>query len=282
MRGPSKTRPTTTSQRGTRSSRVYWLIIGNEALVDSLPGVPGGSSFVGTSEPGAGIEDDLLVKPVEVLGHPAENLVGELGPVAISVQLAIRGLPHPQARCIHFFHDRPHGRHGTQLGRSQRRRLEHPLDARKLGLEAREGLSKQAESLVQAGDGRAETRGWLEVHDRHVARSTDSIQSADPLLDDHWIPRKVEEHDPIAELEVAPLAPALGGDEQARPLGPAETRHLDVAPRRRQLFVEHRRGDLAATAEAGAEPLERLPVCDENEALLAPLLPTRRLRQHPR
>ena len=52
------------------------------------------------------------------------------------------------------------------------------------------------------------------------------------------VPGEVEEHQPAAELEVPPLAAGLGGDQDRRPLGEPELRHLDVSPLGRELLVE--------------------------------------------
>ena len=83
------------------------------------------------------------------------------------------------------------------------------------------------------------------------------------------LPRQVVEHEPMAELEVAPLAAGFGRDEDARPVVGAEPRDLDVAPRRRQLLVEDAAGELRARAERLAQHLERLAVGHEHERLLA-------------
>jgi ATP-dependent helicase HepA len=39
---------------------VFSLTFGNQAIVDSLPGVPGGSSFLGTFDRGEAVEDETL------------------------------------------------------------------------------------------------------------------------------------------------------------------------------------------------------------------------------
>jgi ATP-dependent helicase HepA len=51
-----------------RGRRQYAIEFGNEALVDSLPGVPGGSAFVGTFDREAAVENDLL--DFFASGHP--------------------------------------------------------------------------------------------------------------------------------------------------------------------------------------------------------------------
>ena len=92
--------------------------------------------------------------------------------------------------------------------------------------------------------------------DRHAA--ADAIQPPDALLHRRRLPRQVVEHQPMAELEVAPLAARFGRHEDARPIVGAEPRDLGVAPRRRQLLVEDAAGELRARAERVAQHLERL------------------------
>ena len=43
-----------------RGRRAYAIEFGNEALVDSLPGVPGGSSFVGSFDREYAVEDETI------------------------------------------------------------------------------------------------------------------------------------------------------------------------------------------------------------------------------
>ena len=51
-----------------RGRRTYAIEFGNEALVDSLPGVPGGSSFVGSFDREDAVEDETL--DFFASGHP--------------------------------------------------------------------------------------------------------------------------------------------------------------------------------------------------------------------
>ena len=44
-----------------RGRRAYAIEFGNEALIDSLPGVPGGSSFVGSFDREYAVEDEGYV-----------------------------------------------------------------------------------------------------------------------------------------------------------------------------------------------------------------------------
>ena len=51
-----------------RGRRIFAIELGNEALVDSLPGVPGGSSYVGTFDREEAVEDETL--DFFASGHP--------------------------------------------------------------------------------------------------------------------------------------------------------------------------------------------------------------------
>jgi ATP-dependent helicase HepA len=51
-----------------RDARVFAIELGNEALVDSLPGVPGGSSFVGSFDREEAVEDETI--DFFASGHP--------------------------------------------------------------------------------------------------------------------------------------------------------------------------------------------------------------------
>src|SRR5207237_9004061 len=51
-----------------RGRRIHAIELGNEAVVDSLPGVPGGSSFVGTFDREEAVEDDSI--DFFASGHP--------------------------------------------------------------------------------------------------------------------------------------------------------------------------------------------------------------------
>jgi ATP-dependent helicase HepA len=52
----------------TRGRRTFSIELGNEALVDSLPGVPGGSSFVGSFDRDEAVEDEAI--DFFASGHP--------------------------------------------------------------------------------------------------------------------------------------------------------------------------------------------------------------------
>ena len=52
----------------TRGRRVFAIELGSEALVDSLPGVPGGSSFVGSFDREEAVEDETI--DFFASGHP--------------------------------------------------------------------------------------------------------------------------------------------------------------------------------------------------------------------
>ena len=51
-----------------RGRRTFAIELGNEALVDSLPGVPGGSAYVGTFDREEAVEDESI--DFFASGHP--------------------------------------------------------------------------------------------------------------------------------------------------------------------------------------------------------------------
>jgi ATP-dependent helicase HepA len=60
-----------------RGRRRFSIDFGNEAMIDSLPGVPGGSSFLGTFDRVEAVEDETL--DFFAAGHPlVEGILGHL------------------------------------------------------------------------------------------------------------------------------------------------------------------------------------------------------------
>ena len=170
---------------------------------------------------------------------------------------------------------------GQRRGRIAGHRVERALDLRQLRLHARERLAEEPERLEQAHGVRADAARRTEVDDLDRQAAADAIEPPDALFDDRRFPRQVEQDEPTAELEVAPFAAGLGRDEQAGAVRLAEPRHLDVAPRRRQLLVKDAGRQLRAVAERRAQHLQRLAMRDEHERLLARVAPARRLREQP-
>ena len=116
------------------------------------------------------------------------------------------------------------------------------------------GSRRTRRCLVEADQLRLEPSGRAEVDDLDGPPPGHAVEAADALLHLGRVARQVEEHETPAELEVAPLAAALGGDEQGGALGAAELRHLEVAAVRGQVLVE----DGHAAAGGRLEPcLER-------------------------
>src|SRR5207247_3794539 len=106
-----------------------------------------------------------------------------------------------------------------------------------------------------------------QVEDVDLARLAHAGEAADPLLDAHRVPRQVVVDETVSELEVAPLAAGLGGDEYpARPLeGPY--RVLLLAPA--QAAVIESEG-LAGVAQDARQVLLRRAVPREDEQLVGP------------
>ena len=120
------------------------------------------------------------------------------------------------------------------------------LHVGQLRLQPGERLAEKPQLLEEPHDVRADPAWRTEVDDLHRHAPADPIEPADPLLHERRFPGKVEQHEAAAELEVAALASAFGGDEQARTIGFPETGDLRVAARRGQLLVEDARCELRA------------------------------------
>ncbi len=76
----------------TRGRRTFAIELGNEALVDSLPGVPGGSSFVGSFDREEAVEDESI--DFFASGHPlVEGVFAHVedSPLGRVVRLEIEG-----------------------------------------------------------------------------------------------------------------------------------------------------------------------------------------------
>jgi len=63
-----------------------------------------------------------------------------------------------------------------------------------LALQPAERRGKEADPLVEAGDGAAEAGRRPEVDDLGGDRAADAVEPADALLDHPRIPRQIEEH----------------------------------------------------------------------------------------
>ena len=159
--------------------------------------------------------------------------------------------------------------------------LEGALDVRQLRLQSGQRLAEETERLEEPHDIRADPAGRTKVHHVHRDAPADPIEPADPLFHDRWFPGQVEQHETAAELEVATLASAFGGHEQAWTTGLPEPGHLGVAARRGELLVENAARQLRPVAERRAQHLQRLAVRHEDERLLPRVSPAGRLRQQP-
>ena len=170
---------------------------------------------------------------------------------------------------------------GERRRRIERDLFERALHVGQLRLQPGQRLAEETERLEEPHDIRADPGGRTEVDDLHRDAPADPIEPADPLFHDRWFPGQVEQHEAAAELEVATLASAFGGHEQAWTIGLPEPGDLGVAARRRQLLVEDAGRELRPVAERRAQHLQRLAVRHEDERLLPRVSPAWRLRQQP-
>ena len=231
----------------------------NEPTKDAPPGTPGRLSierFVAEldavrppaahlldaeAKPRRGVDDDLLHQGVEVRRDARENRRRHLGAVGIAMQLLIRRLVDARARRLRGGDQPLDLRVGQPLVRIERDRLQRALDVRELRLDSGHRLAEQPESFEQPHHVGTDARRRTKVDDLDRDSPADAIQPADALLDRRGPPRQVVEHQPMAELEVAPLAARFSGHQEARSIVGPEPRDLGVAPYRGQLLVEDRR-----------------------------------------
>ena len=170
---------------------------------------------------------------------------------------------------------------GERRQRIDRDLLDGTLYVGQLRLQPGERFAEEAELLEQPHDVRADPVRRPEVDDLHRNAPADPIEPADSLFDERWFPGEVEQHQAAAEFEVAALASALGGHEQARAVGLAEPGDLRVAAHRGQLLVEDAGRELRPLAERRAQHLQRLAVFHEDQRLLPRVAPAGRPREQP-
>ena len=163
------------------------------------------------------------------------------GEERVAVELVIRRGADAVARGAGLPRRRLEKRGRDRLQVRKRRLLDDALDAPQLVLEPAERLAKQADRLEQRGDRGAQPGRGADVHDLDGLVASDAVEAADALLDRGRVPRKVEEDEAVAELEVAPFAAALGGEQQRRPGRQPELGHLDVPLAGGEVFVENAR-----------------------------------------
>ena len=134
----------------TRGRRTFSIELGNEALVDSLPGVPGGSSFVGSFDREEAVEDETI--DFFASGHPlVEGMFAHVedSPLGRVVRLVLETGSERGAGLVAIYKD---GR-GVRRGRTRLDRpspsglgrglsLQRPLRARRM---------RDARSTIQNG-----------------------------------------------------------------------------------------------------------------------------------
>ena len=197
------------------------------------------------------------------------------------MQLLVGRFADARARRVGLGDQRVEAFSGERCHGIERDVLERALDVGELRLQAGQRLAEETERFEEPHDIRADPAGRTKVHDVHRDAPADPIEPADPLLDDRRFPGQVEQHETAAELEVAALASAFGGHEQAWTIGLAEPGDLGVAARRGELLVEDAARQLRPVAERRPQHLQRLAVRHEDERLLPRVAPAGRLRQQP-
>src|SRR5688572_11049693 len=140
-------------------------------------------------------------------------------------------------------------------------------------LEGTQRLGEHAERFVELHDLEREAsavrRARAEVDDLDRPPAADAIEASDALLDNCGIPRQIVEDKPATEFEVPPLAPGFGRDQDPRPVGLRELRHLDVALGGRQPLMEDSDSLAPAKLDLPLEHLQLSPLAGEDEGLRA-------------
>lgn len=181
----------------------------DQSLGAQLDQVGGPSALLlgAKAETGEGAQHDLLRELLEVGGDAGQDACRHRRAVGLAVELVPGCLVDAVAGGVGG------GEHGVELGSfrgtGDGRLLDLGGERRQLVLEPGERLGEEADPLVELGHRAAQPAGRLEIDDLGGHCAADAVQAADPLLHLERAPRQVEEHQTVAELEVAPLAAAL-------------------------------------------------------------------------
>ena len=127
-----------------------------------------------------------------------------------------------------------------------------------LRLQAGQRLAEDTECLEEPHDVHADPARRTEVDDLHRDAPANPIEPANPLFHNRWFPGQVEQHETAAELEVATLASAFGGHEQAWTTRLSEPGYLRVAARRGELLVKDAARQLCPVTERRAPHFQGL------------------------
>ena len=173
-------------------------------------------------------QHDVLGQFFEVGWDAGEDRIGQLGAVGVAVEFVVGGGLDAVLRFARLGDHLVEALMGRRELVFQGQLLDHRFDVRQLALQPSERFAEKAQRLVQAGDRRAQPLGRHEVDDLHGDHAADAIEATDALLDEHRVPRQVEQDQPRAEFEVAPLAAAFGRDQHRRPRRRSELRDLDI------------------------------------------------------
>ena len=135
------------------------------------------------------------------------------------MELLVRRFADPRARRLGGTDDRLEALLRQRGQRIEGDLFEGAFHVGQLRLEAGRRFAKQIEFLEEPDDVPADAARRAEVHDFNGHPAADPIETPDSLFHGRWFPRQVEQDEAATELEVAPLAAALGADEDAGPVG---------------------------------------------------------------
>lgn len=130
--------------------------------------------------------------------------------------------------------------------------------------------SEQLDLLVEdAEDAGLNGACGREVDDVRLASLADAMDAADPLLDDHRVPRQLVIHQPVAELEVEPFGTGPRCDEDAARLAPELLQAGDPLGEVEPSLEDD--GGAAEVADSLADQLQRGEMLAEDDELVVML-----------
>src|SRR5688572_25009732 len=148
----------------------------------------------------------FLVECVELFGDARQDAGRHVSPVRVAMKLLVRRLANARPRRVGFADQFVESLCGEHSGRIERDLFERAFDMGQLWLQPGQGFAEETKGFEEPYHVRADPGGRTEVHDVHRDAPADAIESADALLHDRGFPGQVEQHQAVAELEVATLA----------------------------------------------------------------------------
>ena len=122
------------------------------------------------------------------------------------MELLIRRFADARPRRVGVADERLESFCGERSRRIERDLVEGAIDVGQLRLQAGQRFAEETKRLEETDHIRSDPGGRTEIDDLHRDAPADAIEPADPLFDDRGFPWQVEQHQAMAELEVAAFA----------------------------------------------------------------------------